>query len=88
MRIQTYPDRGTMSRAATEHAADVLKAAIALRGRARIIAATGASQLDFLAALTEASDIPWALVEMFHLDEYISLAVDRRGAFANICWSA
>jgi glucosamine-6-phosphate deaminase len=81
MRIQTYTDRGTMSRAAAEHAADVLKTAIARRGRARLIAATGASQLDFLAALTEASDIPWALVEMFHLDEYVGLAIDHPASF-------
>jgi len=46
-----------------------------------MIAATGASQLDFLAALTQASDIHWGVVEMFHLDEYVGLAVDHPGSF-------
>ena len=73
MHIKTYVDRETMGRAAARHAAGLLRAAIGANGRARIIAATGASQFDFLAALTAASDIDWSAVELFHLDEYVGL---------------
>jgi glucosamine-6-phosphate deaminase len=81
MHVRTYTDRLTMSRAAAEHAARALREAIAARGAARIVAATGASQFDFLAALTAASGIDWPLVEMFHLDEYIGLPGTHPASF-------
>ena len=39
-------------------------------GSARIIAATGASQFEFLELAYKAPDVDWEKVEMFHLDEY------------------
>ena len=70
-----------MSRAAATRAADVLRTAIDAHGAARIIAATGASQLAFLAALTAADGIDWERVEMFHLDEYIGLPIEHPASF-------
>ena len=70
-----------MSRAAARHASRALGEAIAARGRARIVAATGASQFDFLEALTKPSDLDWSRVEMFHLDEYVGLSVDHPASF-------
>ncbi len=81
MQIKTYVDRSTMSTAAARHAAQALRAAIAAGGGARIVAATGASQFDFLEALTAAPDIDWTRVEMFHLDEYVGLAIDHPASF-------
>jgi glucosamine-6-phosphate deaminase len=81
MRVTEYEDRATMSRAAADRAADVLRAAIAAKGEARIVAATGASQFDFLAALTAAPDVDWSRVEMFHLDEYVGLPIDHPASF-------
>jgi len=81
MRVKTYIDRGTMSRAAARQAGQALGEAIGARGQARIIAATGASQLDFLEALTATPDIDWTRVEMFHLDEYIGLPIDHPASF-------
>ena len=81
MQVRTYVDRGTMSRAAAAHAARLMADAIATHGQARIIAATGASQFDFLEALTKTPSIDWARVEMFHLDEYIGLAADHPASF-------
>jgi glucosamine-6-phosphate deaminase len=48
---------------------------------ARIIVATGTSQLDFLEALTNAEKISWPQVEMFHLDEYVGLPVTHPASF-------
>src|SRR5258705_11181945 len=70
-----------MSRAAARHAAQSLRAAIAERGAARIIAATGASQFEFLDALTTAPGIEWTHVEMSHLDEYVGLSADHPASF-------
>ena len=81
MHVKTYIDRPTMSRAAAGHAARILRTAIAAQGQARIIAATGASQFDFLEALTAAGGIDWSRVEMFHLDEYVGLPIDHPASF-------
>ena len=81
MRIKTYIDRLTMSRAAARHAARALGNAIAARGEARLTAATGASQFDFLEALTTTAGIDWTRVEMFHLDEYVGVPLDHPASF-------
>src|SRR4051795_5917441 len=81
MRIATYVDRKTMSRAAAAHASNVLRQTIAAHGRARIIVATGASQLDFLDALAADAAIDWSRVELFHLDEYVGLSIEHPASF-------
>jgi len=70
-----------MSRAAARRAAQSIRAAIAARGAARIVAATGASQFDFLEALTRAPGVDWPRVEMFHLDEYVGLPAAHPASF-------
>jgi glucosamine-6-phosphate deaminase len=70
-----------MGRAAARHAADVLRTTIAQQGRARIIAATGASQFAFLEALIAQPGIAWPSVELFHLDEYVGLGIDHPASF-------
>jgi glucosamine-6-phosphate deaminase len=81
MLIKTFVDRSTLSLAAAQHAAHALRAAIDARKEARIVAATGASQFDFLDALTTAPGIDWSRVEMFHLDEYVGLPIDHPASF-------
>src|SRR5262249_25822774 len=46
-----------------------------------IIAATGASQFEFLDALTNTSGVEWQSVEMFHLDEYVGLSIEHPASF-------
>jgi glucosamine-6-phosphate deaminase len=81
MILKIYDDKLSLAKAAASRAATALQHAIAERGHARIIAATGASQFDFLAALTAKSGIDWPRVEMFHLDEYIGLSADHPASF-------
>jgi glucosamine-6-phosphate deaminase len=81
MVIRTYVDSETMSRVAAAHAADVLRSAIDARGTARLIAATGVSQLAFLDRLTAEPGIDWPRVELFHLDEYIGLPIEHPASF-------
>ncbi len=81
MNLKLFPDRASLGRAAADQAANAIRRAIADRGRARIIAATAASQLEFLDALTKAPDIDWKKVEAFHLDEYVGLPITHPGSF-------
>jgi glucosamine-6-phosphate deaminase len=79
--LKVFNDRVALGRAAAEQAAAAIRRAIAERGNARIVAATAASQLEFLDALTKARGIDWSKVEVFHLDEYIGLPVTHPGSF-------
>src|ERR1700724_177412 len=81
MLIRVFDDKVTLGRAAAEQAANAIRRAISERGKARIIAATAASQLEFLDALTKAPGIDWTQVEAFHLDEYIGLPITHPGSF-------
>ena len=81
MHLTIYPTKTTLGAAAAAEAAEAIRAAVSESGRARIIAATGASQFEFLAALVSMPDVPWAQVEMFHLDEYIGFSADHPASF-------
>jgi len=81
MVIKIYEDKTALGQAAAEQAAVSLRKAIQERGQARIIAATGSSQFDFLDALTAMPGIDWPRVEMFHLDEYIGLPASHPASF-------
>jgi glucosamine-6-phosphate deaminase len=83
MNIEILKDKATLARAAAAQAAISIRNAISENGAARIIAATGASQFEFLDALTAMPDIDWKKVEMFHLDEYIGLPLSHPASFRN-----
>src|SRR5467141_949660 len=81
MVINVHEDKLSLGRAAAEQAAVSLRNAIQSSGRARIVAATGASQCEFLDSLTAMPGIEWTRVEMFHLDEYIGLPASHPASF-------
>jgi len=81
MNIRVFDDKASLGQSAAEQAATAIRRAVKDLGRARIIAATGASQFEFLDALTREPEIDWQRVEMFHLDEYIALPVTHPASF-------
>lgn len=81
MIVKVFEDKLSLSRAAAEQAASALIRAIHDHIGARIIVATGASQLDFLEALTKRENIDWRRVETFHLDEYLGLPITHPASF-------
>ena len=81
MLLKVFKDKTSLGQAAAEQAAEAIRRALRDRGHARIIAATAASQAEFLNALTKTPDIDWASVEAFHLDEYIGLPITHPGSF-------
>jgi|SRR5215469_7180340 len=81
MILKVFPATNALAEAAANEAAEAIRAAIQERGQARIIAATGASQFEFLEALTKVSGIAWKQVEMFHLDEYVGVSDQAPASF-------
>ncbi len=81
MTIKIFSSKEALAQAAASDAAAILCDAISRRGTARVIAATGASQFDFLNALTRTSGIDWNRVEMFHLDEYVGMSDEAPASF-------
>ena len=70
-----------MACAAAGSAAAAIKDAIEAKGRANIILATGASQIEMLGCLAAAEGVDWSKVTMFHLDEYIGLGSGHPAKF-------
>ena len=81
MILKKFPDKESLASAAADRAAVIIRNSIAGQGKARIIAATGASQFEFLDALTRIPEINWGRVEMFHLDEYVGLPETHPASF-------
>lgn len=81
MIARVFDDKVSLGIAAADHAAAAMRRAILDHSCARIIAATGASQLDFLDALTASKNMNWQRVEMFHLDEYVGLPITHPASF-------
>jgi glucosamine-6-phosphate deaminase len=81
MILRIFEDKSSLARAAAAQAAGAIRSGIAHRGRARVVAATGASQIDFLDMLTTAPGVDWKKVELFHLDEYIGLPENHPASF-------
>jgi len=76
-----YKTKQEMAAAAAASAAQAINKAIEDKGRANIILATGASQIEMLKNLTEAEAVDWTKVTMFHLDEYIAMKANHPASF-------
>ncbi|RJQ56156.1 MAG: glucosamine-6-phosphate deaminase [Desulfobacteraceae bacterium] len=81
MKIEIFKTKSECSAAAAEKGAEILRKAIADKGKASFIVATGASQFDFLKALTAKKGIDWGRTAMYHLDEYIGFNEDHPASF-------
>jgi glucosamine-6-phosphate deaminase len=84
VRIHLSPTADEMSAAAAHHAERLLVETIARNGHARVIGATGSSQLGFLHRLAESTAVDWTRVELFHLDEYVGIAADHPASFRRV----
>lgn len=79
--INVVADKDELGRRAAARGAEAIRAAIAERGEATIIVATGASQFELLSHLTTEQGIDWSKVTAFHLDEYVDLSADHPASF-------
>lgn len=81
MDYRIFGTKDELGRAAAADAAALLQDAITRRGLAHAIAATGASQFEFLEALTAGPGVEWSKVVFFHLDEYVGLPETHPASF-------
>jgi glucosamine-6-phosphate deaminase len=80
--VQVHADVAAMARAAADEALGVMQAAVASRGTANVMFATGNSQLAFVRALVhETEGVPWADTVVFHMDEYVGVGPDHPAGF-------
>jgi glucosamine-6-phosphate deaminase len=81
MEVRVFDTKVEMAGRSAEQAASVVASAIAARGVAHIVAATGASQFEFLEALVVAPGIDWSKTVFFHLDEYVGVPETHPASF-------
>jgi glucosamine-6-phosphate deaminase len=81
MIIKVFSEKLTSGKAAATQAAETIQRAIRNSGKARMVAASAASQFEFLDALTSTQGVDWNRVELFHLDEYIGLPMTHPASF-------
>ena len=81
LQINLCSDKVEAGHAAAKQAAHILRETIARKGTATFVAATGASQFEFLDFLTQMPNIDWSRTSMFHLDEYVGLSETHPASF-------
>ena len=81
MPVHVFESNAALGRRAAEDLAEILSAAIAERGQAAVILATGNSQLSFMEALRALPGVDWAKVIVFHMDEYLGMSDDHPASF-------
>ena len=80
-RVRIYDSRQTMGHAAAEDAAALIRNTVNERGYARIMIATGNSQLDVIDSLVKQPGVPWKATEIFHMDEYLGIPANHPASF-------
>jgi glucosamine-6-phosphate deaminase len=80
-RVYIHPTKMDTSIAAAAEAASILRGTVEKKGSARVIVATGNSQLDMIQALVEAPGVDWSRVEVFHMDEYVGISDQHPASF-------
>jgi glucosamine-6-phosphate deaminase len=81
VQLHIFPTKQEMAARAAADGAARIRRALAQRGAANVILATGASQLEMLGELVAAADIDWGRVTGFHLDEYVGLPMTHGASF-------
>lgn len=80
LNVKIFANKDEMGKAAAISVVEKLNAAIAEKGFANLILATGASQFQFLEHLQQQS-IEWKKITIFHLDEYKGMPVTHPASF-------
>jgi glucosamine-6-phosphate deaminase len=86
MKHIVHPAKDQSGAQAAKDGAIAIRQAIAEKGSARIIVATGASQFEMLSALIKEPDIAWDKVTAFHLDEYVGIPITHKASFRLYLW--
>lgn len=80
VKVEVFSSPQEMGEAAAQRAASLITEAVRRNGTARIIAATGNSQIPFVESLVW-QPVPWGAVELFHMDEYVGMSDEHPASF-------
>jgi glucosamine-6-phosphate deaminase len=78
--VEVYGSAESAGKAAAAQAARLIQQAISTNGLARVIVATGNSQIPLVDALVK-EEIDWKAVVLFHMDEYAGMKADHPSSF-------
>lgn len=81
LQIAIHQDPAALGKAAADSARQIINEACSRNGSATLVIATGSSQIEVLSHLKSFSDIPWHVITVFHLDEYIGLEPHHPASF-------
>jgi glucosamine-6-phosphate deaminase len=79
--ITLHATKAETGAAAAAFGAKAIAGAIARKGAASIVVATGASQFEMLESLVKHDEVDWSRVTAFHLDEYIAMPDTHPASF-------
>lgn len=80
--VYVHDTRASMGEQVARDFASCLRALLAEKDEVNIIFAAAPSQADFLDSLTREEGIDWSRVNVFHMDEYIGITIDKEQSFA------
>lgn len=81
MKIKIFNNKTEIGNKAAKKVQKIFHTLYSEKRMVRFIAATGASQFEFLEALSSREGIDWSKTEMFHLDEYVGLPETHPASF-------
>lgn len=81
LHVSVFETPAALGEAAAANTAAIVHRAIAGKGSARVIFATGNSQFPFVDALRQIEGIDWSKVTAFHMDEYARMPPGHSASF-------
>ncbi|MDA1275017.1 MAG: glucosamine-6-phosphate deaminase [Verrucomicrobia bacterium] len=79
--VAVYADPTRLAQGAAREVRGHIVETLARQGTARVILATGNSQLQFLEVLAGMEGVDWSAVTLFHMDEYLGITGDHPSSF-------
>lgn len=81
LQVHLHESQPSLAREVTEIAHSYLLEVLQNQKTARVILATGNSQMQFLQNLVDRGEIDWSRITCFHMDEYLGINADHRASF-------
>jgi glucosamine-6-phosphate deaminase len=79
--VEVFATGEVLGRGAAAAVAGALAQVLARKKVARVIMATGNSQMAYTTSLLRDYALPWERIECFHMDEYVGLSADHPASF-------
>jgi glucosamine-6-phosphate deaminase len=79
--VRVFDGQESLGTAAAFAVSEFLSGRISECGQARVILATGNSQITFLKKVIALNRIDWSKVTLFHMDEYLGIRADHKASF-------